>query len=149
MAEEIISNKTIRVKYHADIDSLEQIEQGDWIDLRTGEDCYLSRGEFKTIPLGVSIELPAGYEALVAPRSSTFKKYGLLQTNSVGIIDESYCGNEDEWMFPAYATKDIVIKKNTRIAQFRVIRHQPPLSFETVDSLQNENRGGFGSTGDI
>lgn len=141
----------IKVKYLADIEPLEKIEgeKSDWIDLRASEDVLLSKGDFKLIPLGVAIQLPEGYEAIVAPRSSTFKKYGIIQTNSVGVIDESYCGNDDQWYMPVYATRDTVIKKNTRICQFRIIKHQPELIFTEVDDLGNENRGGHGSTGEV
>ena len=99
------------------------------------------------IPLGVALELPKGYEALVIPRSSTFKNYGVLQTNSCGLIDESYCGNNDQWYFPALAIRDTVIHVNDRICQFRILKHQPELSFVEVQELTGKDRGGFGSTG--
>lgn len=137
----------IRIKYLSDIDKIQKIKVGDWIDLRAAEDVRLKAGEYKHIPLGVAMELPKGYEALVAPRSSTGKRYGLLQTNSVGVIDESYCGDGDQWHFPAYAFRDTVIPKNERICQFRIIEHQPDLEFEEVETLGNANRGGIGSTG--
>lgn len=137
----------IRVKYLADIDKIEKISKGDWIDLRCAVDTELKAGEYKLIPLGIAMELPSGYEAIVVPRSSTFKNYGVLLANSLGIIDESYRGDNDEWRFLAYAVKDTVIPKNERICQFRIIRHQPTLEFEEVDCLGNENRGGIGSTG--
>lgn len=141
----------IKVKYLADIEPLEKIEgeKSDWIDLRAAEDISLSKDEFKLIPLGVAIQLPEGYEAIVAPRSSTFKKYGIIQTNSIGVIDESYCGNDDQWYMPVYATRNTIIKKNSRICQFRIIKHQPELIFTEVDDLGNENRGGHGSTGEV
>ena len=141
----------IKVKYLADIEPLEKIEgeKSDWIDLRVSEDISLSKDEFKLIPLGVAIQLPEGYEAIVAPRSSTFKKYGIIQTNSIGVIDESYCGNDDQWYMPVYATRNTIIKKNSRICQFRIIKHQPELIFTEVDDLGNENRGGHGSTGEV
>lgn len=137
----------IKVKYLADISPLKHIKNGDWIDLRTAEDVSMAKGEFKLIRLGICIQLPEGYEALVAPRSSTFKKYGIILTNSLGIIDETYCGDEDEWRFPAYSLTGTYIPKDTRIAQFRIIKHQPEFDIETVDYLGNENRGGIGSTG--
>lgn len=137
----------IKIKYHADIQPIEKISQGDWIDLRVAEDVELKVGEFKIISLGVSMELPKGYEAHVVPRSSTFKNYGIIQTNHCGIIDESYCGNEDIWRFPAYALRDTIIKKNDRICQFRIVKKMEEVEFETVDNLSNQNRGGFGSTG--
>jgi dUTP pyrophosphatase len=138
----------IKIKYLRDIEKLEILSCGDWIDLRAAEDVELYAGEYKMIPLGVAMELPLGYEALVAPRSSTFKKYGVLLANSIGIIDESYKGDNDEWHFPAYATRNTVIKKNERICQFRLIEHQPGVVFLEVNKLGNDDRGGFGSTGD-
>ena len=98
-------------------------------------------------PLGVAIEIPKGYEAIVVPRSSTYSRYGIIQTNSIGVIDESYCGDGDEWKLPAYAMRGTDIPKDTRIAQFRIIKHQPEFEIEVVSELGNENRGGFGSTG--
>lgn len=139
----------IRVKYFSD-DSYDilQFRNGDWIDLATDEDVFLIQGEFRLIRLGIAVELPEGYEAHIVPRSSTFLKYGIIQTNGVGIIDNSYCGDGDEWHFPAYATKSIMIPKNTRIAQFRIFPKMPTLTIEVVPHLHNKNRGGFGSTGD-
>lgn len=138
----------IKIKYHsADMPRIEKIIQGDWIDLRAAEDIELKAGEFKLIPLGVSIELPSGYEALLAPRSSTFKKHGIIQTNSVGVVDESYCGDNDQWFMPVYATRDVKIEKFTRLCQFRIIEHQPKLNIIEVSSLNNSDRGGHGSTG--
>lgn len=139
----------IKIKYFTeDIDRLTYIDgKSDWIDLRASETVELRAGEFKLIPLGVAMELPAGYEAHVVPRSSTFKNYGILQTNSCGIIDGSYCGDQDMWRMPVYATRDTVIGKNERICQFRIVRNQPEIVFDEVASLRDENRGGFGSTG--
>ena len=137
----------IKVKYHTDILPLEMNEKGDWIDLRAAEDMKLWGGYYYYIPLGISVELPEGYEAHVAPRSSTFKNWGIIQTNSVGVIDNSYCGDNDIWMMPVYATRFTEIKKNDRVCQFRIMEKQPHLEFETVDHLGNEDRGGFGSTG--
>ena len=137
----------IKVKYHADILPLEMNEKGDWVDLRAAQDMKLWGGYYYYIPLGISVELPEGYEAHVAPRSSTFKNWGIIQTNSVGVIDNSYCGDNDIWMMPVYATRFTEIKKNDRICQFRIVEKQPHLEFETVDHLGNEDRGGFGSTG--
>lgn len=138
---------TIKVKYHTDILPLEMNEKGDWVDLRAAQDMKLWGGYYYYIPLGISVELPEGYEAHVAPRSSTFKNWGIIQTNSVGVIDNSYCGDNDIWMMPVYATRFAEIKKNDRICQFRIVEKQPHLEFETVDHLGNEDRGGFGSTG--
>ena len=141
--------KTIRIKYvKKGMDKIEILSNGDWIDLRIAEDISLEAGEFKLIPLGVAMMLPKGYEALVIPRSSTFKKYGIIQANSIGLIDETYCGNNDEWHFPAYATRNISIPKNTRICQFRIIEHQPSVGIVVVTELSEINRGGFGSTGE-
>ena len=137
----------IKVKYHTDILPLEMNENGDWVDLRASQDMKLWEGCSYLIPLGISVELPEGYEAHVAPRSSTFKNWGIIQTNSVGVIDNSYCGDNDIWMMPVYATRFTEIKKNDRICQFRIVEKQPHLEFETVDHLGNEDRGGFGSTG--
>ena len=137
----------IKVKYHADILPLEMNEKGDWVDLRAAQDMKLWDGYSYLIPLGISVELPEGYEAHVAPRSSTFKNWGIIQTNSVGVIDNSYCGDNDIWMMPVYATRFAEIKKNDRICQFRIVEKQPHLEFETVDHLGNKDRGGFGSTG--
>lgn len=137
----------IKVKYHADIVPLEDKDNSDWIDLRAAEDVEFKAGEYKLIPLGVSMELPPNYEALVIPRSSTFKHWGLLQTNSCGLIDNSYCGDDDIWMFPALATRDVVVEKNSRICQFRIQKKMNNVHFETVQTLNNVNRKGFGSTG--
>ena len=139
--------KTIRVKYFRNIQRIERFNVGDWIDLRAAEDVSMKAGEIKLIPLGVAMELPEGYEALVAPRSSTPKKFGIMCANSIGIIDESYKGDNDEWHFPAYAIRDTNICKNERICQFRIIEHQPLIQLKEVDRLGNANRGGFGSTG--
>ena len=139
--------ENIKVKMLADIEPPEAIEQGDWIDLRAAETILIVKGEFKYIPLGVAMQLPEGYEAIVAPRSSLFKRRGIIMTNSIGIMDESYCGDNDEWKFPAYATRDTLIPKGERICQFRIIKHQPEIKFEMVDTLGNPDRGGYGSTG--
>lgn len=137
----------IEIKYHADITPLEMTETGDWCDLRVAEDVHLKAGEFKIISLGVSMKLPAGYEAVIIPRSSTFKTWGILQTNHFGLIDESYCGDSDIWRFPALATRDVVIAKDSRICQFRIQKKMEKIEFETVKYLSNQNRGGIGSTG--
>lgn len=139
--------KNIKVKYLRDVQKIKRISVGDWIDLRAAETVEMKAGEFKMIPLGVAMELPKGYEALVIPRSSTFKRYGIILANSIGIIDESYKGDDDEWNFLAYAMRDTEIKKDERICQFRIIGHQPEVEIEEVDTLGNENRGGIGSTG--
>lgn len=126
---------------------IERIAKGDWIDLRAAEDLEMKAGSFRLIRLGVGMILPEGYEAQVAPRSSTFKNYGILQANSIGVIDNSYCGEEDEWRMPAYAVRDTVIHKNDRICQFRIVEKQPEFELVRVEHLKEESRGGFGSTG--
>lgn len=138
---------TIKVKYFTDIEPLSMIDKGDWCDLRAAEDVTMRGGDFKLIPLGVAMELPEGYEAHVVPRSSTFKKWHVIQANSMGVIDESYCGDNDQWMFPAIALADTEIKKGDRICQFRIVRKQDRLHFIAVGTLGNNDRGGFGSTG--
>ncbi len=139
----------IKIKYFADITPIDFIEgnKSDWIDLRSAEDVTLKAGEFKLIKLGVGMKLPDGYEAHVVPRSSTFKNFGIIQANSMGVIDETYCGDDDQWRFPAIALRDTVIHKDDRICQFRIMAHQPPINFVKVDKLESQNRGGFGSTG--
>ena len=139
----------IVIKYFSDeIERLRYIDgKSDWVDLRAAADVSLKKGEFRLIPLGIAMQLPAGYEAHVVPRSSTFKNFGLLQVNSMGVIDESYGGDDDQWFFPALAVRDTEIHVNDRICQFRIMEHQPALSFREVKKLTGENRGGFGSTG--
>ena len=137
----------IRIKYLADIEHVEKISIGDWIDLRAAEDCCMGKGSFHLIPLGVAMELPAGYEAWVVPRSSTYKNFGIIQTNHIGVIDNSYCGDNDQWHFPAYAMRDTHIRKGDRICQFRIVESQPTIEFEEVEHLGNKDRGGIGSTG--
>ena len=144
-----MNKEKIKIKYHTDeIEKLRYIDgKSDWIDLRSAEDVELKAGEFKLISLGVSMELPKGYEAHIVPRSSTFKTWGIIQTNSMGIVDESYRGDSDIWKMPVYATRDTTIHKNDRICQFRIEKHQPTICFEEVEHLEGEERNGFGSTG--
>jgi len=138
----------IKVKYFSnEINRLEQINIGNWIDLRAAETVKLYKGEFVVIPLGVAMELPEGYEAHVVPRSSTFKNFGIMQTNHFGVIDNSYCGDTDSWFMPVYAVRDTIIYINDRICQFRIDKIQPDIEFEEVDTLGNDDRGGYGSTG--
>ncbi len=141
--------ETIKIRYFSDkIEKLRYIDgKSDWIDLRAAERIELKAGEFKLIPLGIAMHLPKGYEAHIVPRSSTFKNFGIIQTNHCGIVDESYCGNNDQWFMPAYALRDTVIEVNDRICQFRIFEHQPALVFDEVEDLGNEDRGGHGSTG--
>lgn len=141
--------ETIQIKYFTDkIEKLRYIEgKSDWIDLRCAEEVTLKAGEFKLIPLGVAMKLPKGYEAHIVPRSSTFKNFGIIQTNHQGVVDETYCGDNDQWFMPAYAVRDTQIHVNDRICQFRIMEHQPVISFEEVLRLEGQDRGGFGSTG--
>ncbi len=142
-------SETIKIKYFTDkIDKLAYIDgKSDWIDLRAAEDVALKAGEFKLIPLGVGMKLPEGYEAHVVPRSSTFKNFGIIQTNHQGVIDSSYCGDNDQWFMPAYALRDTEIHVNDRICQFRIVENQPKIVFDEVSHLEGEDRGGHGSTG--
>ena len=121
--------------------------KSDWIDLRAAERVELKKGEFRLIDLGIAVELPKGYEAHIVPRSSTFKNFGIIQTNHYGVIDETYCGDNDRWFFPALAMRDTVIEVNDRICQFRIMEHQPAIEFEETDFFGNSDRGGWGSTG--
>lgn len=142
-------SETIKIKYHStEIERLRYIDgKSDWIDLRAAENVTMKAGEFRLISLGVSMKLPSGYEAIIAPRSSTFKNFGLIQTNHIGVIDETYCGDGDVWRMPVLAVRDTEIRVNDRICQFRIQKHQPQIEFEEVDELGGDDRGGFGSTG--
>lgn len=140
--------ETIKIKYFSnEIDKIEKISKGDWIDLRSAETVELKAGDFKLIKLGVGMKLPEGYEAHVVPRSSTFKTWGIIQTNSIGIIDNSYSGDNDEWRMLVHATRDTVINVNDRICQFRIEKNQPKIMFTEVEHLDSVDRGGFGSSG--
>lgn len=141
--------ETIKIKYFTDkIEKLSYIEgKSDWIDLRAAMDVDLKQGEYMLIPLGVAMELPKGYEAHIVPRSSTFKNFGIIQTNHQGVVDGSYCGDNDQWHMPVYAMRDTHISCNDRICQFRIVENQPKINFEEVNSLEGTDRGGFGSTG--
>lgn len=138
----------IKIKYIRDIKPIEILADGDWVDLRCAEDIELKIGESRIIPLGVAMELPKGYTAIVAPRSSTFKKWGIIQTNSIGVIDEAYCGDNDEWGMPVLALRNTKIYKNDRICQFRLFNKSDFLNLQTVKTLGNKDRNGFGSTGE-
>lgn len=150
-SNEVSNNKKIKIKYHEPITPLENINgaNSDWIDLRCAEPngVDLKTGEFKLISLGVSMKLPDDYEAHIVPRSSTFKTWGLLQTNPHAVIDNSYCSDTDMWKYPVYATRDTHIDFNDRICQFRIVKKQPTIIFEKVDHLDGKTRGGFGSSG--
>ena len=139
--------KTLRIKYHADIPRLEKIVIGDWIDLRSAVDVRMHQGDIAYIDLGISVELPVGYEAHIAPRSSTIRNYGIICGNSFGIIDNSFRGNNDIWKFCAYAIRDTEICKGDRICQFRIVRNQEAIEFVEVEHLDGPDRGGYGSTG--
>lgn len=141
--------RTIKIKYFTDkIEKLAYIGgKSDWVDLRSAEDVTLKKGEFKLIPLGIAMELPKGYEAHVVPRSSTYKNFGVIQTNHLGVIDETYCGDNDQWFMPVLAMRDTRIHVNDRICQFRIMEHQPELVFEETEILGHADRGGHGSTG--
>lgn len=140
--------KELKVRYLAEgLEELRCVPGSDWVDLRAAEDIVMKAGEFRLIPLGIAVAMPEGYEAHVVPRSSTFKNYGLLQANSMGVVDGSYRGDGDQWRWPAYATRDVAIEKNTRLCQFRIVENQPPLIFTRVERLEGPDRGGFGSTG--
>ncbi len=141
--------KNIQIKYFTDeIEKLTYIDgKSDWIDLRAAKEMELKAGQYAMIPLGVAMKLPEGYEAHIVPRSSTYKNYGLIQTNHMGVVDESYCGDNDQWHMPVYALRDTVIHVNDRICQFRIMEHQPKIVFEEVENLNAPDRGGFGSTG--
>lgn len=143
----MINIETIKIKYHADISPIEAFPNGDWIDLRAAEDVELKAGESCLISLGVSMKLPDGYEAHVVPRSSTFRNWGIIQANHMGVIDNSYSGDGDIWMYPAIAMRDTKIGKNDRICQFRIEKKQPRFIFEIVDHLEDPDRGGFGTSG--
>lgn len=139
----------IKIKYFSqEIEKLDYIEgKSDWIDLRASEDVTLKQGEFKLIPLGVAMELPKGYEAHIVPRSSTYKNFGVIQANHCGIVDGSYCGDNDMWRMPVIALRDTEIHVNDRICQFRIMKNQPVILFDEVEHLTGQDRGGFGSTG--
>ena len=139
--------ETIKIKYHADIQPITQTDMSDWIDLRSGETVELKAGQSRVISLGVSMELPKEYEAHIIPRSSTYKNFGIIQSNHFSLIDNSYNSDDDIWHYPVIALRDTVIHKGDRICQFRIAKRQPIIAFEPVKSLGNKERGGFGSTG--
>jgi dUTP pyrophosphatase len=138
----------LEILYHnKSLEKIEKIKEGDWIDLRAAENIEIKKGDFGLIDLGVSVKIPEGYEMHIVPRSSTFKKWQILQTNSMGVVDQTYSGNEDILKFPALAMEDTKINVNDRICQFRLIQNQPKINFKEVQSLSSTSRGGFGSTG--
>lgn len=137
----------IKIKYFNDSEEINKISIGDWIDLKSNKDIVYEAGEFVLVPLGVGMILPEGYEANIVPRSSTFKHYGVIQTNSFGVIDESYCGDTDQWFLPVYSLRSGVIQKGDRVCQFRINKKMEKVEFTTVEVLSDTNRGGHGSTG--
>lgn len=139
----------IKIKYFTDkIEKLAYIDgKSDWIDLRASEEVILKQGEFALVPLGVAMELPKGYEAHIVPRSSTYKNFGVIQANHCGVVDGSYCGDNDMWRMPVIAMRDTQIHVNDRICQFRIMKNQPEILFEEVEHLEGKDRGGFGTTG--
>lgn len=151
-----VTAKLIKIKYFEGANKLKSIEKGDWIDLYANKEIFIPKGQRAMIPLGIAMELPKGYEAHIVPRSSTFKTWGIILVNSIGIIDNSYNGDNDQWHFPAYCLESrtivdgregTLIQKGDRICQFRIVENQPSIEFIEVESLGNEDRGGFGSTG--
>ena len=141
--------ETIKILYHSkEIEKLWYVDgKSDWIDLRAAEEVEMKAGDFRYIDLGISVELPKGYEMIIVPRSSTYKNFGILQPNSPGVVDESYSSDEDVIKMPALAMRDTVIHVNDRICQFRIVKHQPQIEFFEVEHLDGTARGGFGSTG--
>lgn len=150
----------LRIKYFRDAVRLQKIERGNWIDVYANANIFIPENEKAMIPLGFALELPKGWEAHLAPRSSTFKTWGIIQTNSVGVIDDTYIGDGDEWHMPVYClaakSSEIIdgeeikgtwIKKGDKIGQFRIMEVMPEIEWEEVDSFGNHNRGGFGTTG--
>lgn len=141
------SVETIKIKYLPGAAHMEMTEKGDWVDAFSYEDVTLKKGEYGYVNLGFACQLPEGYEAHIAPRSSTFKHFGVIQTNGIGIVDSSFNSNTDLWMMPVYAMRDTIIKRGERPCQFRIVKKQPKIEFEEVKDLHNEARGSFGSTG--
>lgn len=139
----------LKIKYHVkELEKLRYIDgKSDWIDLRVAENVSMKQGEYRLISMGISVEIPKGYEMLIVPRSSAYKNFGILQTNAMGVVDESFCGDNDIIHMPILAMRDTEIHINDRIGQFRLMPHQPEVHFIEVDHLDNEDRGGFGTTG--
>lgn len=142
-----MSKKIIIVKRVGDVPMPKRIAVGDWIDLCNSEDVSINTFECKPIPLGVCMKLPEGYEAHLLPRGSTYKNFGIIQANSMGIIDESYCGDNDQWFMPAIALRDTTIPKGSRICQFRIMPKMEKVKFVETFQMLDEDRGGYGSTG--
>ena len=150
----------IRIKYFDKATKLKKITKGNWIDVYANKDVFVKCGERAMVPLGFALELPEGWEGHLAPRSSTFKTWGIIQTNSVGVVDDTYIGDNDQWHMPVYCLqgKDIEsddngeeikgtwIRKGDKIGQFRIMEVMPEIEFEEVESFGNKDRGGFGTT---
>jgi dUTP pyrophosphatase len=139
--------ETIKIKYLPGAAHMKQEQGSDWCDCILYEPLVAKAGDYGCASLGFAAQLPQGYEANIVARSSTFKRYGLIQTNCFAVVDEDYCGNSDIWLWPWYATRDISIPAGTRVCQFRINKKQPTLLFDEVANLDNPNRSGFGSTG--
>ena len=146
----------LKIKYFNNAKKLEKISKGNLIDVYANEDVFVLKNHSKTIPLGFALELPKGWEGHLAPRSSTFKTWGIIQTNSVGVVDDTYIGDNDEWSMPVYCLEakkysngafGTWIRKGDKIGQFRIMEVMPDIEFEEVEELNNPNRGGFGTTG--
>lgn len=142
----------IKIKYLQDATRMNKITKGNWIDVYAYEDTFVPEGERAMINLGFALELPKGWEGHLAPRSSTFKTWGIIQTNSVGVVDDTYIGDNDIWHMPVYClqAKDengTWIKTGDKIGQFRIMEVMPEIEFEEVESFGNQDRGGFGTTG--
>ncbi|VYU43042.1 deoxyuridine 5'-triphosphate nucleotidohydrolase [Clostridium tertium] len=146
----------IRIKYFEGATRLSKISKGDWIDVYANKDMFIKEGERAMIPLGFALELPNGWEGHLAPRSSTFKTWGIIQTNSIGVVDSSYIGDNDQWHMPVFCiqgkneqdgVKGTFIERGDKVAQFRIMEVMPSIEFEEVDTFGNKDRGGFGSTG--
>lgn len=142
-----MSKKIIIIKRIGDVPMPERITVGDWIDLCNSEDVSINTFECKPIPLGVCMKLPEGYEAHLLPRGSTYKNFGIIQANSMGIIDESYCGDNDQWFMPAIALRGTFIPKGSRICQFRIMPKMEKVKFVETFHMVDKDRGGYGSTG--
>lgn len=146
----------IRIKYFDNAVKLKKIAKGNWIDVYANKDVFVEEGSRAMVPLGFALELPEGWEGHLAPRSSTFKTWGVIQTNSVGVVDDTYIGDNDQWHMPVFCLqgKDIqddkkgtLIKIGDKIGQFRIMEVMPQIEFVEVDSFGNEDRGGFGTSG--
>lgn len=137
------------IKYHdSELLPVEAQHKTEWFDARCAEDVTMNKGEYRLLSLGVTIKIPDGWEIIIAPRSSTYKQFGVILANSIGVIDNAYGNDEaDILRFPAIAMRDTHIRKNDRICQFRFQRVQPKVSLLEVNHIRGVARGGVGSTG--